>query len=300
MRLAVFGLPLAGLLLAADGHEIVLAAVSPVAAPGRRRLRRTARAFFDTRELSPRALEAAVQSELATRAPELIVSWFWTRRIPERWLRDAPLGGLNAHPSLLPRHRGPDPFFWAIDSGDVVTGVTVHEMESTYDTGRVLAQESVAIGERNAWQLARALDRPSLRVLRRVVSDLARGVPVPRRAQEPAKATWAPVPSADSLRCDWFASTERVLRRIRALAPRPGLAVEIRGRKLFVIEARRTSNYPLVLHPGEAAVQAGPDCRVVIRSGDSAVAIERAVVECAPNRWETLDGRTLPGHLWTR
>ena len=43
------------------------------------------------------------------------MSWFWTTRLPEAILRLAPSVGV--HPSLLPRHRGPDPCFWAIDAG---------------------------------------------------------------------------------------------------------------------------------------------------------------------------------------
>src|SRR3954468_19887327 len=92
----------------------------------------------------------------------------------------APRGGIGVHPSLLPRHRGPDPTYWAIASGDEVTGVTVHRIEADYDTGAILAQEPLRIDPAwNAWNLARALDRPSLRLLRATVARFARGEAVP-------------------------------------------------------------------------------------------------------------------------
>src|SRR6185436_17968339 len=107
--------------------------------------------------------------------PDLLVSWFWTTRLPMALIEAARFGGIGAHPSLLPRHRGPDPTYWAIASGDVETGVTVHRIAEDYDTGAILAQERLAIDPHwNAWNLARALDRPSLRLLRATAARFAR------------------------------------------------------------------------------------------------------------------------------
>jgi methionyl-tRNA formyltransferase len=63
-----------------------------------------------------------VVARIAAAEPELLVSWFWTKRVPARVRALAPLGAIGVHPSLLPRHRGPDPFFWAIDQGDRAGG----------------------------------------------------------------------------------------------------------------------------------------------------------------------------------
>jgi methionyl-tRNA formyltransferase len=276
IRIAYFGLPLGALLLSRDGVEPGLAVLSPTEAPGRRRLeRRLGGRVVDARGFEGSgALESLVDARLAALAPDLIVSWYYTRRLPERWLRLPRLGAIGAHPSLLPRHRGPNPFFAAIDSGDRETGVTVHRLVERYDEGDVLFTERVAIGEMNAWELARALDRPSLRLLRRAVSDIAAGRAPAGTPQDEALSTWAPEPTGDLLRADFRWGTERVLRRIRALSPVPGLALEIRGVELFVTEARATAEFPAALVPGEAAVTGRV---VVVRTTDGAVAIRRAV-----------------------
>ncbi len=52
------------------------------------------------------------------------------------------LGVVNTHPSLLPRHRGPFPFAWAIREGDEQISLTVHLMDARFDTGPILAQGS--------------------------------------------------------------------------------------------------------------------------------------------------------------
>jgi methionyl-tRNA formyltransferase len=275
IRVGYFGLPLGALLLAADGHALSFVVLSPTAAPGRRRLGRLPSVpVFDARDLSASALGSSIDRAMSERAPDLIVSWYFTRRIEERWLRAARLGGIGAHPSLLPRHRGPNPFFGAIDAGDVVTGVTVHRLTERYDEGDALATEELAVGGRDAWQLARALDRPSLRLLRRVVRDAASGAVLRGTPQLEADVTWAKEPDGEMLRADFRWSTERVLQRVRALSPVPGLAIAIRGVDLFVTDATATTDFPAALIAGEAAVRDS----VVIRTGDGAIVVTRATV----------------------
>ena len=275
IRVAYFGLPLGALLLDGDGVRLTLVVLSPTEAPGRRRLRRRIGApILDARDVPPRALTSAIDDAFAEAPPDLVVSWYFTRRIETRWLDAARLGGIGAHPSLLPRHRGPNPFFAAIDSGDPVTGVSVHRLTAAYDEGDVLATEELRVGARDAWQLARALDRPSLRLLRRVVGDTISGAPLRGTPQDASAATWAPEPTGDLLRADFRSSTERVLRRVRALAPVPGLPIEIRGVELFVTRAEPAARFPAALHPGEAAVGE----RVVIRTGDGAIVVTRAAI----------------------
>lgn len=55
------------------------------------------------------------------------------------------LGCLNYHTSLLPRHRGRQPLFWAAYEGDAETGVSVHEMNERLDDGPILVQVRVPI-----------------------------------------------------------------------------------------------------------------------------------------------------------
>ena len=54
---------------------------------------------------------------------------------------------MNGHPSQLPRHRGPIPVAWAIRHGDPEVGLTFHRMDAELDTGPILAQATMEIGE---------------------------------------------------------------------------------------------------------------------------------------------------------
>ena len=280
MKLGYFGLPLGAHLLLQDGHELDPCVLSPLDAPGRRRVTPRIRegSLLDALGASKPELNQKIERALARAKPELIVSWFWTRLLPAAWLNAARYGGIGVHPSLLPRHRGPNPYFWSIDSGDTEAGVTLHTLAPEYDTGAILLQRSIPVGERNSWRLARALDRPSLSLLREGVGRFARSQPPTPTAQDETAATWAPEPTGRELAVDWTWSTARILRRIRALSPVPGLAVEVRELRFFVTRAEAAGDYVTALEPGEAAVVGDPST-LVIRTGDGAIAVLRASLD---------------------
>jgi methionyl-tRNA formyltransferase len=265
LRVAFFGLPLAALLLARDGHSIVYAAACR-AAPGFRRLR--SRVAPGRTTLRPDVSDPAVIDAVRAASPELIVSWFWTTKLPEAILGIAP--GVGVHPSLLPRHRGADPYFWAIDSGDETTGVTAHELDVAYDTGAVLARRPIHLDpDWDAWRLARALDRPSLALLREVVRAYADGEAPVATPQDEREATAAPEPSDDDLAIRWSWSAQRIERRVRAAAPWPGAWTEIGNRIVTILRVRVTEDFPRALAPAEAAVR--KDGLAVVRAGVGAL-----------------------------
>jgi methionyl-tRNA formyltransferase len=285
LRIAFFGLPLAALLLARDGHEILLCAVCRKDAIGIRRARRI---FQPDRVVVKPAIanSPALLTRVRELKPDLVVSWFWTTLLPMDVIRAARLGGIGVHPSLLPRHRGPDPTFWAIASGDTETGVTVHRLAEAYDTGDILDAERLAIDPSwNAWELARALDRPSLRKLRETVGRLARGETVPGVPQDPALATQAPTPDDATCALRWSWPTEQVLRHIRALAPAPGAWTEINGRLVTVLRASPAPSFPAALEPGEGAIVDGLP---IVRAGDGAVVLVACEIEGEPASREDL------------
>lgn len=261
MRIAFVGLPLAALLLARDGHEIVWAGVCRRGAIGTRRLTRVI--GRENVAIVPDLARCA--DVVRAKRPDLVVSWFWTKNVPRSIRTAAPLGAIGVHPSLLPRHRGPDPYFWAIDAGDEETGVTAHVLDDEYDTGAILAQRSLRIDPSwNAWTLAKKLDRPSLALLRDVVRSLPSPTP-----QDESRATPAPQPTDEHLELRWSWDAARLERRVRAASPWPGAFTSIGDETVVLTRVRATSRFPRALHVGEAAVR--DDGVAVVRCGEEAV-----------------------------
>ncbi|BCL62466.1 hypothetical protein DGMP_31590 [Desulfomarina profundi] len=70
--------------------------------------------------------------------PDLMVVTAYGRILPKPLLELAPMGCINVHGSLLPRHRGAAPIQWSILLGDEKVGVTIIKMDEGMDTGDIL------------------------------------------------------------------------------------------------------------------------------------------------------------------
>jgi methionyl-tRNA formyltransferase len=93
------------------------------------------------------ATRAAIAPILASVEPDLVVCMGFPWKVPAAALAVPRLGWINGHPSLLPRHRGPVPVAWAIRAGEEEFGVTFHRMDAELDTGPILAQKAMPVGE---------------------------------------------------------------------------------------------------------------------------------------------------------
>lgn len=89
--------------------------------------------------------ESLVTESLSTCKADLVISACYGERIPNHVIHAARFGGVNVHPSLLPRWRGGDPVPWAILAGDRQTGVSVVTLEESFDKGMLLGQRKLPI-----------------------------------------------------------------------------------------------------------------------------------------------------------
>jgi len=55
------------------------------------------------------------------------------------------LGTINIHPSLLPKYRGSNPYFWLYYNFDMNAGITLHFIDDSVDTGNIIGQGSYQI-----------------------------------------------------------------------------------------------------------------------------------------------------------
>lgn len=242
-RIVYFGLPVGALALAEAGHPPCVAIVAPLDVPGRRRLRRRlGRTLLLGR---PETTDASVLKVIRSARPERILSYFYPRKIPPTVLALAP--AMGTHPSLLPRWRGPDPYFWTIRSGDTRSGVTLHRLDEDYDTGAILESRSLRVGpDENAWSLARRLDRLALPLM----LDAATRSELDGHAQS-GELTLAPEPTDEQLTIDWTQPANEIDRLVRASAPN-GAYATLGETDVDVLRVRVIRAKPKGLRPGEA------------------------------------------------
>lgn len=119
---------------------------------------------------------AACHAALRAARPDVILSFHFDQIFTLETLSLAPLGGVNIHPSLLPRHRGPIPTFWALQEGPGATGISIHRIAARIDAGEVLAQRAHALPLGvSASSAARLLHEAALPMIGDALQALAAG-----------------------------------------------------------------------------------------------------------------------------
>jgi methionyl-tRNA formyltransferase len=144
---------------------------------------------------------------------------------------------LNVHFSLLPRWRGASPVTAAIAAGDGETGVTIMRLDQGLDTGPILSARSTAIGtDENHGDLTDRLALLGADLLAATIPQFLVGAIEPV-IQDDGDATYAPVIKKQDTEIDFDQTALALERRIRALAPRPGLSLKVGGEQLRLLAA---------------------------------------------------------------
>jgi methionyl-tRNA formyltransferase len=205
---------------------------------------------------------AEALAELAALEPDAIIVAAYGKLLPPPILELAPLGCLNIHPSLLPRHRGPSPVATAILEGDTVTGVTLMLLDQGMDTGPLIAQtEYRLMGDETADQLTEILFGLGGTLLHESLSRWQSG----ELQAVPQDASLATVTRklerADGL-ADWNLTAQELQRRARAFTPWPGLFTNWNGSVVKLVEVS--------VLPGQPG---GEETGTVVETGEPAAAV---------------------------
>lgn len=173
----------------------------------------------------------AFRDELLAFHPDLVVVTAYGRILPPALLALAPLGCINVHGSLLPRHRGAAPIQWAIMNGDTEVGVTIIQMDEGMDTGDILLTKTIpADPEETAGSLFVKLAELGSSALLEAIVRLKTGdlLPTP---QDHSLATAAPMLKKEDGNIDWNLSAEKLHCLIRGLDPWPAASCQIDGQR---------------------------------------------------------------------
>lgn len=166
-------------------------------------------------------------AHLVSLKPDLLVVMAYGQILPSSLLSLSPLGSLNLHASLLPRHRGAAPIQAALLAGDRCTGITVMWMDEGLDTGDILLQDSFEMAsDETAGSLHDRLAAQAPLVLQKALALVAAGQ-APHRKQDDNEATYSPKLDRRSGRIDWSQGAEEIARRVRAFYPWPGCSAEL-------------------------------------------------------------------------
>jgi methionyl-tRNA formyltransferase len=174
------------------------------------------------------------------------------RMLPEIVWNMPPMGTINVHGSLLPQYRGAAPINWAIIDGNPSTGVTTFKLKHEIDTGDLLLQEEILIGENEtAGELHDRMKETGAALLVKTVTALASHQlkETPQRSTEGLKH--APKIFTETCHIDFTKKAGEVHNLIRGLSPFPGAFTHINGKMLKIYRSLKEEvSLPIDTAPG--------------------------------------------------
>lgn len=174
------------------------------------------------------------------------------RMLPEVVWNMPPAGTINLHGSLLPQYRGAAPINWAIINGETETGVTTFKLQHQIDTGDILLQEKIIIGdEETAGELHDRMKEQGAELLVRTVDGLLKKTlkEIPQSLSDTALdmvIKHAPKLSTETSRIDWTKTAGEVYNLIRGLSPYPAAFTLLDGKTLKIFRAKKEITRPEV------------------------------------------------------
>lgn len=206
-------------------------------------------------------------------APDLCVTAAFGQLLSQEILDIPPLGTVNVHSSLLPKHRGSAPVNWSIIKGDEVTGVTTMFTDKGMDTGDILMMRETPIGPKeNAGELTDRLAVMGAELLLETIRALEAGTLV-RIPQDHEAATYEPKMDKELGRIDWSRPAQEIDALVRGTTPWPGAFTTLGDQtiKVFALDVQEGDASGA---PGEI-VAADAKRGLVVACGDHDVRLEQ-------------------------
>jgi methionyl-tRNA formyltransferase len=196
------------------------------------------RGFPEPLVLKPEKLDAPLREKIAPLKPELLISFAYGRIFGPQFLALFPQGGINIHPSLLPKYRGATPIPQAILNRDRETGVTIQKLAREMDAGDILAQELIPLtGRETTGELSESLGVKGAALLRSWLSGLTRALPV-GRPQNHGEATFCGTIKKEDGYINWTLPAPVIDALVRAYTPWPLSQTRHHDRELYILRGR--------------------------------------------------------------
>lgn len=178
--------------------------------------------------------------------PDLIITAAYGKILPKDMLDLPKYGCVNVHGSLLPKYRGAAPVQWSILNEDEKTGVTIMKMDVGMDTGDILTQADIVIGDRihTPELMAKLADLGADLLIKTLPGYIDGSIkPVPQNNDE---ATMSPPITKDQGKISWDRTASAICAQIRALSSWPGASTMWKGGKLKIYDAQVSSDDTLL------------------------------------------------------
>ena len=187
--------------------------------------------------LTPERLDSTARKSVVDYAPDLLVVVAYGKIFGPKFLELFEYGGINLHPSMLPKLRGPAPIPAAILGGERTLGVSVQRVALKMDAGDLLSQEAIPLdGSETTVSISRTVAEVGARMLVETVAAIESGAAIGVPQVESAASYCTLIEKSDGL-IDWADSAVSIERAVRAYTPWPTAFTFFCGNRLSILES---------------------------------------------------------------
>ena len=192
-------------------------------------------------QLKPEKLDGQARKEVCSLAANLLVSFAYGRIFGPRFLALFPLGGINIHPSLLPKYRGASPIPAVILAREKETGICIQKLAAQMDAGDILAEDRFELtGRETTATLCETAGTKAALLLRELVQGFVWDFNqrIARVRPQKGEAVYCREIKKEEGAIDWGKSAPEIDAQIRAYTPWPLSFTRLGSDTLFILDAR--------------------------------------------------------------
>jgi methionyl-tRNA formyltransferase len=230
----------------------------------------------------PKKISLNFTDTLKPKKIKLVIVAAYGKLLPENLLSIPTYKCINIHPSLLPKYKGPSPIQTAILNGELETGLTIHRMNKSFDSGPILYQKKICIKlEDNSKTIEKKLSLLGFSSLTKVLKKIT---PNKKKTCNNKTQTYT-----DNTACNtklitkkdviikWDCATEIILNKIRAYQIKPIAYTTVQGKKIIIYNAIKSNINNTYKKPG--TVEVTKNNKVIIYTNTGAIELKDLQVE---------------------
>ena len=225
----------------------------------------------------PDSLNSETRQKIMELNPDILICFAYKKIFGPKFLSLFKYPGLNIHPSLLPKYRGPSPINAAILNMDVKTGICVQTLVLKMDAGNIIEREEFPLaGNETAESLGSIAAEKSRDLIIKAINKIENGYE--GTAQEEAKATYTSIIDKNDGVIDWNKTAEELEAQIRAYTPWPKSFTFFDGKRLTILASKVYAKKGLQDKPGKVS---GIDKNegILIQTGKGTLSVQTLQLE---------------------
>lgn len=232
---------------------------------------------------APEKLDDDFVFSLSNLKPDLLISFAYGKIFSKEFIAIFKKGGINIHPSLLPKLRGPSPVSSSILKGEAESGVSIQTIREKVDSGEILLQEPFRIekGETTNMVLSGKVANMSVSLLKKVLDDFDSYLKH-AKVQNESDATYCHLLKKSDGLIDWSKEAKEIECQVNAFSSWPCTYTFCNGKKLNIIEVHVYNGKKEIELKGTFGAVLGKDLKegILVETGKGILCITKL-------QWET-------------